>query len=410
MIHTHQTLPDNQVKVNLLGTFVVEKNNLEITDEINRSQKLWGLLAYLMINQHRAVPISELIDAFWPDDDSGNPQTSLKALIFRLRSMLEPVFGADINPILSQRGSYSWNRDYFCVIDIEQFEQLCQLAEKEDQSVDARLSLYQQATALYQGDFLPKLTDQLWTVSYSSHYHLLYLKAVKAYAELLIQQEQYHECVSVCYDAARIDPLDEEIHVLIIRGLICQGKDSTALSHYKTTTDQMYKMLGVQPSEALRSLYLDIMKATKALETDLDVIQQDLVETEARPGAFVCDYGFFKEAYRLEARRAARNGQCVHIALMTITHRNGSLPSLDMLSTAMVRLQNSLVSSLRRGDVISKYSGAQFVIMLPGSNYENSVMVLERVLSTFSRQYHNISISVSYKIREISIEDSVMLV
>ena len=409
-MRTNNTLSDNQVKVNLLGTFIVEKNNLEITDEINRSQKLWGLLAYLIINQHRAVPISELIDAFWPDDDSGNPQTSLKALIFRLRSMLEPVFGADVNPILSQRGSYSWNRDYPCVIDTERFETLCQQATNSALTDEEKMALYQEATSLYHGDFLPKLADQLWTVSYSSHYHLLYLKAVKAYSELLLAHDQFHECVSLCYDASRIDPLDEEIHVFIIRGLIYQGKDSTALSHYKTTTDQMYKLLGVQPSEALRTLYLEIMKATKALETDLDVIQAELIETESRPGAFVCDYGFFKEAYRLEARRSARNGQCVHIALLTITHRNGNLPNLDMLSTAMLRLQNALVSSLRRGDVVSKYSGAQFVVMLPGSNYENSVMVLERVLSTFSRQYHNISIAVSYKIREINIEDSVMMV
>ena len=48
----------------------------------------------------------------------------------------------------------------------------------------------------------------------------------------------------------------------------------------------------MRPSEELRALYTEIMATEKTLETDLGAIMADLKETAARPGAFVCEYGF----------------------------------------------------------------------------------------------------------------------
>ena len=116
----------------------------------------------------------------------------------------------------------------------------------------------------------------------------------------------------------------------------------------------------MRPSQDLRELYNEIMSVEKSLETDLETIQDDLREAAARPGAFVCEYGFFREAYRLEARRAARSGTSVHIALITVSLPDGGVPPLSVLATTMDQLQEVLTGSLRRGDVVSKYSGAQF--------------------------------------------------
>ena len=46
-----------------------------------------------------------------------------------------------------------------------------------------------------------------------------------------------------------------------------------------------------------------------------------------------------------------------------------------------------LRGNLRRGDVISRCSVSQFVIMLPQANYENSCMVAERLTGAFYRRY-----------------------
>ena len=141
--------------------------------------------------------------------------------------------------------------------------------------------------------------------------------------------------------------------------------------------------------------------ATLTYSITSETIQDDLREAAARPGAFVCEYGFFREAYRLEARRAARSGTSVHIALITVSLPDGGMPPLTVLAATMDQLQEVLTGSLRRGDVVSKYSGAQFVVMLPAANFENSTMVMERVVSAFYRQHRRNFLKLSYKIRAL---------
>ena len=389
------------VKVTMLGGFSIAVNGHVLTDEANRSQKLWNVLSYLLVHRDRNVPQSEFIEQFWPGENSANPVNALKTLLYRVRAMLEPLFGSDIEPILSRRGSYSWNPDIVCTLDVDEFEALCHKANDGRLSDESRLTLYRQAEQLYRGDFLPKLEGPLWIIPYSVEYHNLYLQMIKDYAALLEKKELFEEMTTVCTRASQLDSLDETLHILIVRSLLRQGNDSAALAHYESATDLLYRNLGVRPSQELRELYNEIMSVEKSLETDLEAIQDDLREAAARPGAFVCEYGFFREAYRLEARRAARSGTSVHIALITVSLPDGGMPPLSVLAATMDQLQEVLTGSLRRGDVVSKYSGAQFVVMLPAANFENSTMVMERVVSSFYRQHRRNFLKLSYKIRAL---------
>lgn len=396
--------PAAVVSVNLLGGFGMELGGSVLTDEINRSQKLWSVLSYLIVHRNRNIPQSELIEVFWPDDESANPGSALKTLLYRIRIMLEPLFGSALCPILSQRGSYSWNRAIDCRTDAGQFEALCRRAERESLPPQERIGLYRQALALYKGDFLPKLDGELWVVSIGTHYHTMYLTAVKNMARLLDEAGEYEEMAQICSGAIRLDQLDEDIHILLIRALLRQGKSAAALSRYEYATETLYRSLGVRPSEELRALYTSIMTVEQGLETDLEVIQGDLRETARRPGAFFCEYGFFREAYRLEARRAKRSGSCVHVALITVSLPDGGMPPLKFLNAAMDRLLAELTGGLRRGDVLSRYSSAQYVALLPSANFEDSSMVMNRIVSSFYRSYRRNFLKLSYKIRELELE------
>ena len=393
--------PARKVSITLLGGFTMNVDEEILTDEVNRSQKIWNVLSYLIVHRDRNVPQSEFIEQFWPDENSSNPVNALKTLLYRVRAMLEPLFGADIDPILSQRGSYSWNRAIECSVDADEFERLCQKAAEARLSDEKRMELYRRADALYRGDFLPKLSNELWTIPITARYHNLYLKSVKEFAALLEKHEAFEEMAAVCMRASLIDQLDEEIHILIVRALLRQGKDAAALAHYESATDLLYRNLGVRPSQELRALYTEIMAVEKGLETDLEVIQGDLREAAARPGAFVCEYGFFKEAYRLEARRAARSGQSVHVGLITVSLPDGGVPALNVLGATMDQLLQVMVGNLRRGDVVSKYSGAQFVVMLPAANFEDSTMVMERIVSAFYRQHRRNFLKLSSRLRAL---------
>lgn len=398
-----KNLPEMTVNVRFLGGFSMEKDGISIGDDLNRSQKIWSVLSYLVVHRDRTVPQSEFIDAFWPDERGGNPVNALKTLLYRVRATLEPLFGTEFTPVVSQRGSYSWSPSVKCAVDADRFEELCVKAEDPALTDYERIHLYAEAMELYKGDFLPKLSDQFWVISRSAHYHQLYLAAVKDYAALLDKTEEYEKMTELCTVAADMDPLDETVHILLIRSLLRQGKDQAALAHYESTTELLYRNLGVRPSDELQELYTEIMAVEKNLETDLEAIQEELKETAARPGAFVCEYGFFREAYRLEARRAARNGTCVHVGLITVSQPNGLSPALKVLNQTMDQLLEVLVSNLRRGDVVSKYSGAQYVVMLPAANFEDSSMVMDRIVNAFYRQHRRNFLKLSCKLRELEL-------
>ena len=247
---------------------------------------------------------------------------------------------------------------------------------------------------------------EFWAVPISVHYHSLYLTTVKRYAELLEKNGMYAQMDSATADAITIESLDEDLHCLHIRSLIHQGKDSAALAHYEKATDLLYRNLGVRPSEALRELYTDMMKAQEAIETDLGIIQQQLREAEAIPGAFVCEYGFFKMAYRLEARRAVRSGHSVFVALFTIFTNAGEIPELNILSTAMDQLLEALKNSLRKGDVVARYSGMQYVVMLPTLTYEDGERVMGRIANNFNKLNHRQSIKLHYKLQQLELAEN----
>ena len=391
-----------RVAVTMLGGFRIRVDGNVLTDEINRSQKLWNVLCYLIAHRERTVPQSEFIELFWPEENSANPTNALKTLLYRVRSLLEPLFGEGLEPILSQRGAYAWNPAIACEMDVDRFELLCRRAQDTALPAQKRMALYEEAAEMYRGDYLPKLANQMWVVPISAHYHALYLEAVKEYADLLEHAEKFEAMAELCTRASQLDPLDESLHTLIVRALLRQGKDSAALSHYEKATDLLYRNLGVRPSEELRALYREIMDVEERLETNLEAIQANLREAAQRPGAFVCEYGFFKEAYRLEARRSARSGACVHIALITVSLPDGGVPPLGVLNTTMDQLLEVLVHNLRRGDVVSKYSGAQYVVMLPAANFEDSTMVVERIVNAFYRQHRRNFLKITYRIHELS--------
>lgn len=392
---------EKALHVSLLGGICFQMGNVQITDENNRSLKLWNVLCYLLVHRDRSVPQAELIDQFWPGEGGSNPASALKTLLYRVRAMLEPLFSGGPEPILSQRGAYAWNPAIPCTVDADQFEELCRQAADSALSSRRRIALYQAAAALYRGSYLPKLCHQMWVAPLSARYHGRYIEVVKSCAALLEQGERFQEMEAICRRGCALEPLDEGLHILLLRALLRQGRNSEALNHYKKATDLLYRSLGVTPSEELKLLYRKIMAVEQSLETDLEVIQAQLQETAARPGAFVCEYGFFQEAYRLEARRARRSGDCVHLGLITVSPPEGEPLSLNMLNTTMDQFLAVLAGGLRRGDLVSRYSNAQYVVLLPSANFEDSERVLHRIVSAFYRQHHRNPLNISCRLRAL---------
>ena len=116
------------LKVNMLGEFCLTTGDAEVNDSVNRSRKIWLLLAYIIYNRSRPIPPDELIDLLWSNEESSsNPGNALKTMFHRLRNMLnelDPNGGRDL--ILRREGTYAWNTALPMELDVERFDALCQ--------------------------------------------------------------------------------------------------------------------------------------------------------------------------------------------------------------------------------------------------------------------------------------------
>ena len=105
--------------------------------------------------------------------------------------------------------------------------------------------------------------------------------------------------------------------------------------------------------------------------------------------------------YQLQARAIARSGDSIHIALFSVRGVGGKELSRRSLSTAVDNLQQLICDNLRQGDVVTRCSASQLIIMLPQANYENSCLVCQRLLRAFGRQYPHSPVSIHHSVQPL---------
>lgn len=391
---------DVAVHVSMLGGFRLQAGDFEVDESRNRARQLWNLLEYLIAFRHRAISPDELADALWHDDEIDNPSSALKNLVYRVRTILishEIPYAKDM--ILCRRGAYSWNNALPTTVDIEEFERLIHEADEKEGQPDKQLDLYMEALSYYKGDLLPKSAFEEWVVPLSTYYHSLYVKCVTKTTRLLSDVGRHQEIVDIAQQAIVIDQFEESFHEALILAQIALGNQQRAMAHYDYVTNLFYRELGVKPSDRLRSLYREIIKNAQHVETDLEIIKEDLREASLAYGAFFCEYEVFKNIYRLEARAAERTGQSVFLLLLTVSDLDGQIPGVKLLNNSMDRLQDCLLHSLRRNDVVARFSPTQFVVMLSSLTFENSLMVQDRILGRFKRENPRIAVRIHSKLQ-----------
>ena len=197
------------LQVQMLGRFALKAGNSELNDSDNRSKKIWLLLAYMIYCRNRVVSQEELVDLLWSGEKGSiNPANALKTMFHRARSMLNKLDeSAGHTLILYQDGKYVWNREVPLTLDVEEFEARAKAAAAE-QDPSARLDMQLEVLALYQGDFLPKLSAEAWTVPISAYFHNLYLQTVLDVLPALQSRSRMEELISLCHKVIELDPYD----------------------------------------------------------------------------------------------------------------------------------------------------------------------------------------------------------
>lgn len=391
------------LQVQMLGQFTLRYGDRTISDSDDRSRRVWSLLAYMIYNHGRSFAQEELIHLYWSNGEkSADPGNALKSIFHRIRTALDKL-QPGLGRLLIRRkaGRYFWNNVIPLSLDIEDFEAHFHAAEAAGDD-DVRLAEYQAALALYAGDPLPRMTDEIWTIPIVAYYHNLYTRTAAGAIELLEKQERTAEAVALCHQAIHIEPYQEDLYEHLMRGLLRTGDMKGTMSVYEEMSELLFAHFGVMPSETLRTLYRQATRTVNDRTLTMDEVCSQLEEPAPHGGAMVCEYDFFKILYRAEARSIARNGHSANICLLSVSGKDGEMLARRSLDPAMNNLQVLVQNNLRRGDVIARCSISQYIILLPQANYENSRMVADRLVSAFYRRYPHSPARLRYTVQPLT--------
>lgn len=380
---------DNNIKlieIKMLGGFSIKVGDRVLDDSAGRTKKCFVLLEYLIANRNTEISTEKLIELIWGDDESDNPANALKNLIYRIRGILAPLCEDEkYDFIIFNRNNYFWNNKLPCKIDIEEFEAAYKTAKRSNISAAYRLEMLNKAISLYGGEFLPKSSMEDWVILNNTRYTRMFMECVKGISELYAANGEYDEIIAVCEKALTVDTFDETLHELLLRAYLKAGRRQKAISHYEYASELFYEKLGIKLSENVRTLMRNEIKTESGIEKDLDVIKDDLKESQLIDTAYYCDYEIFKNLYRIEARLSERFGQSVFVALLTLEpFKLGEAP--QRLNETMQLLKAVILNRLRKSDIVSRYSSSQYILMLPALTFENGQMVLKRIVSRFNEE------------------------
>lgn len=371
-----------EIKIHTLGKFFILQGDKLVSESSSRSRRMWEVFKYLLSNRDKTLFPEVVLDNIWPDKDYSDPNTVMRAQMFRLRQALAtdcPNTSLASNIVFSQ-GCYRWENKVECWIDIDEFEKLASRAKNELASnPEKAIETYSRALTLYKGEYLPESAFSEWVIPLRTYYHDLYLGCVFELAALYKTKRAYTDIIRLCEQASSIDYFEEKIHVRLIEALLAEGQTTRAKAHYNEVTSAFYREMGIKPSDTMKSVYRLIALEAGSFELDLGTIQEGLKGKDIINGAYFCDADLFRYFYKLERMRGERSGKVVILCLLTITNPDYTMPSAEKLRDVVVNLQEVILDSMRKGDIITRWNNAQFLMLLPGLNREQAVQVMARI-------------------------------
>ncbi|MEW5957931.1 MAG: AAA family ATPase [Chloroflexota bacterium] len=236
--------------VQLLGGFNLVYDDAPFTG-VN-SARLQSFLAYLIL--HADIPQLRQHFAFllWPDTTEPQARNNLRQFLYQLRQTLP-------NPdrfLIADTNTVYWKTDERQVIDVRRFEYTLKEADTAERQGDTKSlrQLLERALSCYQGDLLPGCYDD-WIRPERERWQQHYYTACQKLMQTLEIQREYAPALQVGQHLLRLNPLDENIYVALMR-LHKLNDDRAGAQHiYQTAVETLRRELGIEPGDSLRAAY-----------------------------------------------------------------------------------------------------------------------------------------------------------
>ena len=247
-------------RVQLLGSFAVAADGVEVEAERWRLRKARALVAMLALSPGQRRHREQVLDRLWPDLE---PRAAARNLHQTLYVARRAVTGD--GP--SQPGRLSIRDEQVVLdvagpveVDVEQFE----LAAREAVTSDD-VSMLRAATALYVGDLLPDLPDAQWLAPRRDELRATYLELSVKLATALARSAP-EEAVIILNRVLESDPVHEGAVRTLMEVLAGMGRRSEALARYERLVDDLLEAFGTDPDTQTAALFRELLTGAPAGE------------------------------------------------------------------------------------------------------------------------------------------------
>lgn len=143
------------------------------------------------------------------------------------------------------------------------------------------------------------------------------------------------------------------------------------------------------------------MDSLEQEQLDVQQLIQRVAERKEYMGAYRVEYDSFSYIYRFIARNVERTKQPVQIALFTFPLKEKSEEEVMKIQNSLALLEKAIAQSLRRGDVTSRISLTQQIVILMGANKENGMHVVDRMVQCYDGLAGEEGLKIEYDIKDV---------
>jgi DNA-binding SARP family transcriptional activator len=223
------------------------------------------LLALLMAHAGRPVTMEQLLDALWGESPPSSPTNAVYRHIGVLRRLLEPELAvrAPGSLLIRDAGGYRLDAD---AVDLLRFRDLLRQARaavrdaRETAVGKAALPLFVEALALRTGPVATGIPLEARAHPVFTALEREYLTAVKDAADVALANGAAERLLAVLHRTACEHPLDEQLHVRLVRALAATGQRVEALDAWQRVRVRLDNELGISPGAELRAAQAEILR------------------------------------------------------------------------------------------------------------------------------------------------------
>ncbi len=243
------------LRVFVLGRFEVEQGHRVIGSENWRSGKARSLFKIMLNRRGYQISRQEASELLWPELDQDRAANNLNQAVFSLRRTLEPgLLRAGQSMYLKTESTrIQLNPGQILWVDQDEFKRLSHQAQ-----LSGDVELYEQATELYAGDYLPEDLYEDWSVYRRETLRQEWIELVLKMASLYQahgQDEKYQQSLHRILES---DFSHEESLQKLMQALAESGRREEALTLYRNFNSKLKARLNVEPLRETIQLHQEI--------------------------------------------------------------------------------------------------------------------------------------------------------